>query len=56
MDISEKRPESKDGSCMVPRPVEGKKGLVEVDTTWDKILRLTYYSKMSFVSLNKLNN
>ncbi len=37
MDISEKRPESKDDSCMVPRPIEGKKGFVEVDTTWGKI-------------------
>ncbi len=37
MDISEKRPENKDDSCMVPRPVEGKKGFVEVDTAWGKI-------------------
>lgn len=37
MDISEKRPGGRENSCMVPRPVEGKPGFVEVDTTWGEI-------------------
>jgi rhodanese-related sulfurtransferase len=37
MDINEKRNQKKGDSQMVPQPVKGDSGLVQVDTTWGKI-------------------
>ncbi|WP_159518541.1 rhodanese-like domain-containing protein [Sunxiuqinia indica] len=34
MDINEKRSPKRDETQMVPQPVKGEKGLVNVDTTW----------------------
>ena len=34
MDINEKRPPKRDETQMVPQPVKGEVGLVQVDTTW----------------------
>lgn len=34
MDIKDKRPQKRDETQMVPQPVKGEKGLVNVDTTW----------------------
>lgn len=37
MDISEKRPQKRAETQMVPQPVKGEPGMVQVDTTWGKI-------------------
>jgi hypothetical protein len=37
MNISDKRPSVQENPCMVPSPVEGKPGFMEVDTTWGEI-------------------
>ena len=34
MDINEKRPQKRTETQMVPQPVKGESGLVQVDTTW----------------------
>lgn len=41
MDINEKRPPKRTETQMIPQPVKGKAGLVQVDTTWGKIQPLT---------------
>ncbi|MFA5476696.1 MAG: rhodanese-like domain-containing protein [Bacteroidales bacterium] len=37
MDINEKRATKREDMQMVPQPVKGEPGLVQVDTTWGKI-------------------
>ncbi len=37
MDLNEKRPNTRDKTQMMPQPVKGEPGLVQVDTTWGKI-------------------
>lgn len=37
MDIKKKRTPKRDESQMLPQPVEGESGLVQVDTTWGEI-------------------
>ncbi len=37
MDVNEKRTPKRTGTQMIPQPVKGEAGLVQVDTTWGKI-------------------
>lgn len=55
MDINEKRPPKRDETQMVPQPVKGEVGLVQVDTTWGIIQPLQVADGVRTVDETEVN-
>ena len=56
MDINKKRPQKREETQMVPQPVKGAAGLVQVDTTWGKIQPMQVAEKVRTIDEIELND